>query len=451
MAGVLDRVGVRDGQPFILGADGSYDRDLNRFLRELTSWGVRAENSVESYARDVMLFVRFLETSRRGKSLWECDGEDLRAYKRVRLWSVGPGTVSVGTWNRSVAALDKWVAWSLDAGLLPRAPFRYVDRTVMTPSGPRRVQVNAEAEADPLDEPLRFVCFEDYLLWRDVGLRGQLPEGGADPSWRGRHGDRNGLFADALVHSGMRLGEGASLLVPEVPPLGGPGELRVAGAVAKRRKGRRVYLPPRKVRQVHHYLAVERDAVVARCLARGQFPHASAVLPVAQAGRHALVLDGGGRSRPYGRLPVAERRRLAWRSGEPLWLWLGDDGQPLAPAAWQAVFRRANARCASFGIGIEVHPHALRHTYAVYMLGLLLRQTVQALGRRLDGPVSRRELRRLLVGNPMRTLQLLLGHARESTVYVYLDVLDEVQEIVLGALAEWDAQSVALERVREAE
>ncbi|MFD1275409.1 hypothetical protein ACFQ51_39070 [Streptomyces kaempferi] len=91
----------------------------------------------------------------------------------------------MGTWNRSVAALDKWVAWSLDAGLLKRAPFRYVDKTVMTLAGPRRVHVNTEMESDPQDEPLGIVSFEDYLLWRNVGLRGELPEGGADPAWRG--------------------------------------------------------------------------------------------------------------------------------------------------------------------------------------------------------------------------------------------------------------------------
>ncbi|MGQ4363543.1 tyrosine-type recombinase/integrase [Streptomyces sp. SAS_272] len=446
---LLDRVGIREGQPFILGADGSYDLQLNRFLRELPSWGVRAENSVLGYARDVMLFVRFLETSRYGKSIWACDGDDLRAYKRVRLWSTGPGAVSVGTWNRSVAALDKWVAWSLDAGLLKRAPFRYVDKTVMTPSGPRRMHVNAEMESDPQDEPLPFVSFEDYLLWRNVGLRGEAPEGGADPVWQGRHGERNGLYADVLVHSGMRLGEATCLLVPEVPPVGGPGEFRVAAAVAKRRKGRRVFLPPRKLRQVHHFLAVERDAIIARCVAEDRFSPTGADWTVIRAGRYALALDGVSRSWPYGRIGVAERRRLVRRNGEPLWLWLADDGRLLAPAAWQAVFRRANARCASFGIGIEVHPHTLRHTYAVYMLGLLLRQTVRALGRRLDGPVSRAELRRLLIGNPMRTLQLLLGHAREATVYTYLDVLDEAQEIVLGALAQWDAQSVALEQTGE--
>ncbi|WP_309484523.1 site-specific integrase [Streptomyces himalayensis] len=139
---VLDRGGVREGQPFILAGDGSYDLQLNRFLHELPSRGVRAENSVLGYARDVMLFVRFLETSWHGKPIWVCDGDDLRAYKRVRLWCGGPGAVSVGTWNRSVAALDKWVAWSLDAGLLKRAPFRYVDlhHSRVHLSGPSRAE-----------------------------------------------------------------------------------------------------------------------------------------------------------------------------------------------------------------------------------------------------------------------------------------------------------------------
>ena len=36
---VLQRCGVRGGQPFVLGADGSYDLNLNRFLRELDGWG----------------------------------------------------------------------------------------------------------------------------------------------------------------------------------------------------------------------------------------------------------------------------------------------------------------------------------------------------------------------------------------------------------------------------
>lgn len=91
-ADVLDRFGVREGQPFLLCGDGSYDVDLNRFLRELPSRGVRAENSVAAYARDLTLFVRFLETSRHGKRIWACDGEDLWAHERVRLWRTWPAT-----------------------------------------------------------------------------------------------------------------------------------------------------------------------------------------------------------------------------------------------------------------------------------------------------------------------------------------------------------------------
>ena len=42
---VLRRTACGDGQPFILGADGSYDVELNRFLRELNGWGLRSANA----------------------------------------------------------------------------------------------------------------------------------------------------------------------------------------------------------------------------------------------------------------------------------------------------------------------------------------------------------------------------------------------------------------------
>lgn len=453
---VLDRAGVTEGQPFILAADGTYDLNLNRFLRELDSWGVTAKNSIEGYSRDVMLFCRFLHESR-GKSIWECDGEDLRAYKRVRLYA-GPGSVSVGTWNRGIAALDKWVAWAKYEGLLARVPFRYVDKTVVTPEGPRMVSVNAEYVEDPEDEPARFVSFEDYLLWRDVGLRGELPEGGRDRSWRGRNGERNAMFADVVVHTGMRLGEASSLLVPEIPPLVMGrrviGDVHLSKAVTKRSKARTVFMTLRTLRSLHHYIEIERDELVTRQLAAGGYAQAENVVLVRRARRQALTVDGG-RGWSYSKITPEDRRCLAMldaegNPGAPLWLWLGEDGRPLQHSAWQSAFRRANERCAKFGIDIEIHPHTLRHVYAVHMLGLLLRQTIRALGRREDRRLTSAELRRLLIGNPMRKLQMLLGHARESTVYAYLDVLDEAQEIVLAAMAEWDAQAAILDRVEVA-
>jgi len=354
-----------------------------------------------------------------------------------------------------VAALDKWVRWALYEGLLQREPFRYVDKQVMTSQGLRQIRANAELESDRQARPVRFVSYEDYLLWRNVGLRGELPDGTPDPTWRGRHAERNAAFADLLISTGMRLGEAASLLVCEMPPQSGDrglGGVHLSAAVTKRNKPRTVFMTRRTCRAVHHYIEIERDAVVQRQLSVGGYAAAADVVTVRGAGRLALTLADGQGSWPLSKIDPQQREQLrrqdpAGRPGEPLWLWLGRDGLPLRPATWQSAFWRANERCARFDISVAVHPHTLRHSYAVHMLGLLLRETVRALGGRQDGQLTRAEVKRLLIGNPMRKLQLLLGHSQESTVYAYLDVLDEAQEIVLSAMAHWDSQVAVLDRV----
>ncbi len=396
--------------------------------------------------RDIMLYCRFLHESRGGKSIWETDSADLRAYKVVRMRMDDENSISAATWRRFIAALDKWVEWALYEELLDREPFRYIDKTVMTPQGPKRVRVNAEYDVDDEQEPLRIVQFVDYLLWRNAGLRGELPDGRPDPKWRGRHGERNALFADSLVYTGMRLSEGASLLTTELPPVvGGRGEIYLAAQVAKRHKARRVFANRRTLRAWHHYLSIERSAVVVRARAHGRYVELEEFIPVGRAGRHVLTVVGSSHAWSYSKIGVGARRNLfqldaAGRLQEPLALWLGEDGLPLKPSTWQSAYRRANERCASFGIDVEVSPHTLR---AVQML----RQTIRALGQREDRYFARSELERLLFGSPMRKLQLLLGHAHESTAYIYLDFLDEFQAIVLSALAEWDTQVAALEAV----
>lgn len=196
---MLERAGAYDGKCFVLGPDGSYDVQLNRFGRELDSWGVRSDNGHEGYMRDIMLYCRFLHESLGGKSIWETDSADLRAYKVVRMRMDNENSISAATWRRSIAALDKWVEWSLYEELLDHEPFRYIDKTVMTPQGLKRVRVNAEYDVDDGQEPLHIVQFVDHLLWRNVGLLGELPDGRPDPKRRERHGERNALFADSLV------------------------------------------------------------------------------------------------------------------------------------------------------------------------------------------------------------------------------------------------------------
>ena len=448
---LLERAGAYDGVPFMLGEDGSYDVELNRFFRELAGWGVRAANSVKAYARDVMLFCRFLQACRGGKTIWECDGADLRAYKQVRLRTPGDAQVSVATWRRSIAALDKWAAWALYEGLIEREPFRYLDKTVVTPQGLKRVRVNAESEPDPGPPPVRFIGFSDYLLWRDVGLRGRLPDGRADRSWRGRHDERNALFADLLVYTGMRLSEASSLLSAELPgepggAVAGPAAIALAPAVTKRGRARTVFAPERLARSLRRYARIERDELVTRVAAGGGYrDKGGGVVLVRRAGAMSVTLDGGG-TVSTGKLGAVTRRKLMLLQPGggivgPLALWLGADGLPVQPSTWQSVFCRASTRCARFGLDLKVSPHMLRHSFAVHMLGLLLRQTVAELGMERSQPLGAAQVRRLLVGNPVRKLQLLLGHASEASVYIYLDVLDEAQEIVASALAQWDAQA----------
>lgn len=145
-AQVLRRAGVGDGLPFLLGPDGSYDLELNRFVRELDGWGVRSEHTREAYARDLMLFGRFLHEHRGGRSIWDAGQDDLRAYKRARRRTKG-FTVSASTWNRFIAALDKWVKWAIHEELIEAQPFRMVEKTVLTPRGLVRVLFNAERES----------------------------------------------------------------------------------------------------------------------------------------------------------------------------------------------------------------------------------------------------------------------------------------------------------------
>jgi integrase len=250
----------------------------------------------------------------------------------------------------------------------------------------------------------------------------------------------------------MRLGEASCLLAPELPgeraAASGLGAIHLGAAVTKRSRPRTVFAPPRLVRALGRYARIERGELVARVSAGGGYTLGGQALVARRAGRTGLSLAGGGAVQ-YGRLDPGARRRLllVTPDGEvagPLALWLSEAGLPVAPATWQSVFARANARCERLGAGVSVTPHALRHSFAVHMLGLLLRQTVAALGEDPAQTRTSAQVKRLLVGNPLRRLQLLLGHAQEATVYTYLDVLDEAQEIVASALTRWDAQAGAL-------
>jgi site-specific recombinase XerC len=133
-----------------------------------------------------------------------------------------------------------------------------------------------------------------------------------------------------------------------------------------------------------------------------------------------------------------ERRRLVLfdASGmdfEPAALWLSEVGLPIAPNSWEAVFSRASRRCQHAGLAFDVSPHQLRHSFAVHMLALLIRQRFGEASSNDD--LSGAAYRRML-GDPLQQVQRLLGHSSLATTYIYLDHLAGCQDTVDAAVEE---------------
>jgi site-specific recombinase XerD len=449
VADVLDsavRCGLTDGMPFILGDDGEYEHDVNRFFRACPTMGVRSRNSLLSYARDILTWMRFI-AARRGKSLWQVDRQDVIAFYRARRQRpLEP--ISASSWNRGIAALEKLYRWAAAEGLVDAPPFAYRQSYRRGQDAWRSAPVAVIGAYEPAARRgnMRFIDLENFLRFRDVGLRGHLPNGLEDPSWRGRNSERNALFAELLITTGLRVEEAGSLLVSELPPLDSPAHagvktipFRIADAIAKGGRGREIRLPMRVLRRLWDYIAVERANALARRSPEAGDRNIHTVVGVAD-GKLAIRDEAGDAKQVrLDRLTPIERRRLrrldAAGTSEPMIVWLTEGAAPVPTNSWEAVFRRAGERCQGFDIDVMATPHMLRHAFAVHMLSLLIREqigSVFAHGRTAQyGSAYRR-----VIGDPLQKVQRLLGHSSITSTYIYLDSLEESRELVESAAAQ---------------
>jgi len=232
--------------------------------------GVRSPNSLRAYGRDLVVWMRFLREQRDDKSVWEADRDDVAAYHAARRRSAPTHRISAASWNRAVAALEKFYAWALEEELITASPFGsgmgwwQIHRGHLVPVKTMRAREPGARRSD-----LRFVSLDHFLLFRDVGLRGRAPDGCEDSLWSRRHGERNALFAELLVTTGLRLEEAASLLVTEMPA---PDRMhakqrslsfRLPAAIAKGGRAREIRLPVRLLRRLADYIAIERANALA--------------------------------------------------------------------------------------------------------------------------------------------------------------------------------------------
>ena len=443
--------------PSILRDAAPYDAHLERFLADLPLNGVRSPHSLRSYAYDLLVWVRFLDEAR-GKTVWLATRDDVDAYHRARRQGDAAHRISAASWNRAVAALDKLYRWAVEDGIIAQSPFTYRDVWRRMPSGRGRtitVARNQAYERAAIRSDVKFITIEDYRRFRDVGLQGLAVDGGARHGARDRNGNRNALFADLLITTGLRLEEASSLLAVEIEEAirvstsarlrhDANGDRQVAfklpAALTKGDRGRTIRIPATLLARLRSYLEVERANAVAKFQVRNGAQRMPAGIVASISGGTVEVTAKDGKPTPLRLETVTpdERRRLilhdaGGKAVEPAALWLSEIGLPLAPNSWEAVFARASRRCQDAGLPFDVSPHQLRHSFAVHMLALLIRQRFGEVSKAED--LSGAAYRRLL-GDPLQQVQRLLGHSSLATTYIYLDHLADCQDTVDAAVEE---------------
>lgn len=431
--------------PMILRDGLVYDTDLDRFFMDLPLNGARSRHSLRAYGYDVVVWVRFLETTR-GKSVWAADQADVLAFHRARRRDDAPQRISGASWNRAVAALEKLYRWGADQGLVAASPFTH--REVWRRGhGGRRGRILARNDAYERAvrrSDVRFVAMQDYRIFRDLGLRGFGPGGAQRVGARDRNGARNALFAELLVTTGLRLEEASFLLTCEVgsttPTQDRQVWMALPPALTKGDVGRSVLLPRRLLQEIGAYQTVERGVACAKFQAREGWRLIDRPIFVHRPSPAALGLaarEGG--TIPLARLTPDERGRLVIcdASGAPQEagvLWLTEVGQHVRPNSWEAIFARAGRRCAEQGHPLRISPHQLRHTFAVHMLAMLIQHHLRQATE--HGAVAGIEGYRRLLGDPLQQVQRLLGHASVATTYTYLDHIAARADTVDAAVEE---------------
>jgi hypothetical protein len=265
-----------------------------------------------------------------------------------------------------------------------------------------------------------------------------------------------------LTSSGLRRGEGGSLLTFEVPRrrLEGGRYYRgkVAAAVTRSKRSRTFYVAAEAAGDIEVYMDSSRALAIAEAQRRGRYDRLAGMRLVTEVTRGVRPAvrwrepDGTAGVRALDLLTVPERMLLfteGVRGPEPLWL--NERGLPFGPHSWEGVFRQANQRCDRVLTppdrrGRDPHqvfapyatPHSARHSFALYMLVVLEQLMDQRYGL---SPEERRDFR-LLYGDPWFMVQTLLGHAsREVTLRHYLSPVADLQ--LRSMLSAADAPVVA--------
>jgi integrase len=85
---------------------------------------------------------------------------------------------------------------------------------------------------------------------------------------------------------------------------------------------------------------------------------------------------------------------------------------------------RGESSCRSAGVDLWVHPHSLRHSFAVVALEQLQRGHI---ANQADQNPDQRRTYSMIFGDPLDWVRRRLGHRSVVTTQIYLDALAELE------------------------
>lgn len=422
---------IPERTPYLLSPAFEYDVDLNGFFLSGEMLG-HAWNTQDGYARDLRAFLNFLWRNRNRTSWRDATAADHVAYLVWRRTDPDGPRIDDSTWDREVTAVNQFYAWQVRAQHLPANPIPQRARrpgSHVAGRGTASATTAATYSHGAGREKIEWVPPTSYRRWRDVGIRGYTPDGLPDVGFRGRWAARNALFSDVMVRTGLRLSEQTALTVFEMPldrGLGGYQRFWLPASIAKGRSARWIYVPESLVSEAITYSLIDRPDVIKSAQAAGRYRRWPRAFIVEDPERPVARSPDGSRIK-VAHLDRDERRRLLIDGPgglEPAGFWLTETGDPMSRSGWKEIFRAANLRCRGAGVDLWVHPHSLRHSFAVITLEQLQRGHIANLAELNPG---QRSSYSMIFGDPLDWVRRRLGHRSVVTTQIYLHALAELE------------------------
>jgi len=434
---VRTRPAIPEGMPILVDDDLRFEDGVgqsrptavvNQWLRELPASGCASPGSWASYARAVRDWMTFLA----GRGVGLFDERDrlragLSAYAEYRATGPLAARFEASTWNQHMSVLTGFYRWASAERYAAAEPFTYRSAVVSYAGQPERRVVNTAMRRRAKDHVTIKYLEADFAELFLSALAGLGPDGGADATFRGWNVTRNAAIGRLALSTGLRLQEFSSLLVDEIPPLPArptalPILFPVPAAITKGRKFRTTWIGYEALAAVHSYVDLDRMLHVQGSRWR---PPAKAGLPLVVTEADTRGGRVNGQRVRWDTLRPAERLRLVAPGGGSPLLAVRSTGGPFT--AWPTVFARTAARVRQrweprFP---HVHPHRLRHSFAVGTLQRLVGGYYQQVSRLVTDADGDAALAFYLAkADPLMVLRDLLGHSSVLTTEKYLRRLD---------------------------